>query len=867
MIIQANSNSAIFEHNKFPDNQGGQVDEYYHLTSGQATALTNSGNTSLHKHDVYSLVDGTRDYTDIVSYNNHKTFLLDTDIPDKKYVDDASAGGTVNHEFLLGLLGGSTNNHYHLTNAQHTGLTSGASTNLHAHDIYSLSDGTRDYFGIVKYNNHKSFSSDTDLIDKKYVDDAVGGGTVNHENLVGLLGGTSNQHYHLTSGQYSELTTSGSTTLHAHPNLDKVIYVIPSLSEVTGIRYKTIPNAQTYILSVQVSGEKWVVKGSGINAENFEVQENIIIDGEGDWILNGEITSDCVENVGNDVDDYVIKNCTITNLNLLVKNIAETDYDTSLRIENCKMLDVKSTCGGLVYAYSCYVPDPSSVIDVIRNNGGDWTNYGTFFYNEETDLTSEEMQGAIVELNDWLAGLGGAADLNVGTSEGTVAAGDDSRFPNNISLITNNFLTSYNSGNFSQARPTWANIDKTISDIANITTKSHTSLTDVGTNTHSQIDNALSRLALTSGTNSGDQIIPVNTPAISNEFLSSYNSNTGLFIQSQPSHEGLFNLLGGGTSDHYHLTLAQQTALTSGSTTTLHTHTLEQITTAGNTTDNQIISTVISGTAPLVVASPTLVSNLNSDLWDNNQFSDYLNQAVRTTDSPTFNRLTLSTTPFNDSDASTKVYVDDYFPVQESGLFLNDVPTLNATSGKHGFLPKLSNSSTQYLNGAGNWSIPAGETATGYSATSFTNQTSVNVIHNFNNYPIVQVLVSTSVEIPYSITHNTVNDFTVVFTSLQSGSILASIGSPQPQSIITVTNDYSALITNRIIDVTSAGKTITLYTISGNSGREIIIDNESDGDIYVVVSGGGLIQGEITQTISPDNSMTVYAGNNSWRFI
>ena len=35
---------------------------------------------------------------------------------------------------------------------------------------------------------------------------------------------------------------------------------------------------------------------------------------------------------------------------------------------------------------------------------------------------------------------------------------------------------------------TWAQIDKTTSDIADITTKSHTSLSDIGTNTHAQID-------------------------------------------------------------------------------------------------------------------------------------------------------------------------------------------------------------------------------------------------------------------------------------------------------------------------------------------------------------------------------------------
>jgi hypothetical protein len=42
---------------------------------------------------------------------------------------------------------------------------------------------------------------------------------------------------------------------------------------------------------------------------------------------------------------------------------------------------------------------------------------------------------------------------------------------------------------------TWAQIDKTVSDIADITSRSHTDLTDIGSNTHAQIDTHIADLA------------------------------------------------------------------------------------------------------------------------------------------------------------------------------------------------------------------------------------------------------------------------------------------------------------------------------------------------------------------------------------
>ena len=56
----------------------------------------------------------------------------------------------------------------------------------------------------------------------------------------------------------------------------------------------------------------------------------------------------------------------------------------------------------------------------------------------------------------------------------------------------------------------------------------------------------------------------------------------------------------------------------------------------GAITGTRWVSTVAIGTSPYTCTSTTLNTNLNADLWDGYQFSDYIDQAVKTTSSPTF---------------------------------------------------------------------------------------------------------------------------------------------------------------------------------------------------------------------------------------
>ncbi len=203
--------------------------------------------------------------------------------------------------------------------------------------------------------------------------------------------------------------------------------------------------------------------------------------------------------------------------------------------------------------------------------------------------------------------------------------------------------------------------------------------------------------------------------------------------------------------------------------------------------------------------------------------------------------------------------------IVESDISLSNNTTNNVSTSKHGFTPILPNVSTQFLNGQGNWTTPSGVTSS-YITQSFTTQTSINVVHNFGAYPVIQVLDNTgAVLIPMGIVNNTLNDFTVTFSSNHTGIIIASVGSPQPQSVISVSSNYTVTVNDRIVKVTAAAVTITLPTAVGNTGREYIINNASSGSITLNTTSSQTISNVLTQTLPSISSITVYSdGANYW---
>ena len=197
-------------------------------TPSVTTGVTNHANlTGLGNDDHYQyiLVDGSRAFSNKTGYGTHPEFSTDTDIVDKKYVDDEIANLTTDHGELVGL---GDDDHIQYSKAdgsrEYTGIVSYSTINLFTtdnqivdksyvdsavvthhgelsgltdddHIQYLKTDGARNLIGKQSYNSHPAFINDTELVDKKYVDDEIANLTADHGELVGL-GDDDHPQYH-----------------------------------------------------------------------------------------------------------------------------------------------------------------------------------------------------------------------------------------------------------------------------------------------------------------------------------------------------------------------------------------------------------------------------------------------------------------------------------------------------------------------------------------------------------------------------------------------------------------------------------------------------------------------------------------------
>ena len=203
-------------HNTLGDLQGGTSAEYYHLTSAQHTWLID-GVTDGYWNEIKGGT-GQNTYTigDLL-YSDGLNSLDKLNIGNDGYVLSVSGNTPTwienEHNTLVSIQGGTTNNYYHLKASEHLWLTDG-----YTDGYWSVNKGgtglTSVSIGDIIYASASDTFSALSVGTDGYVLTSSGGVPIwaadssptFHNNLNGLQGGETDGYYHLTSTQHTWLS-------------------------------------------------------------------------------------------------------------------------------------------------------------------------------------------------------------------------------------------------------------------------------------------------------------------------------------------------------------------------------------------------------------------------------------------------------------------------------------------------------------------------------------------------------------------------------------------------------------------------------------------------------------------------------------
>jgi len=299
----------------------------------------------------------------------------------------------------------------------------------------------------------------------------------------------------------------------------------------------------------------------------------------------------------------------------------------------------------------------------------------------------------------------------------------------------------------------------------------------------------------------------------------------------------------------------------------------------------QISSTLSTGISPFLLNSTTLNVNLNSDLLDGYHLSSILDtliqegNAIDLTYTDATNTLEISVDEtlidhlnlqsigtYNHSQIDAHIdSVANPHSTNDANILISDISTNNVSTIAHGFAPKLSGINTQFLNGSGSWITPVSGTANAYISQFFSNTDTVNVVHAFGGFPLVQVIVNGSVFVPFSIIHNSVNDFTINFTENNTGFVVATIGSPQLNNYSVVGVDYTLTNDDYIVEVNTSSVNITLPSATTNVSKSFVIKNSSNANIFIKTTGSEYIDFENILTLISYEAISIYSNGTNYR--
>lgn len=210
-------------HNNTNGLQGGTANEYFHLRQAEYYALAYNGNNSVddatgqHHHDsryyTESEIDTTLSGYSLDGHTHTSANVTDFDEAAQDAVGNIMSGAgfvTVSYDdgtpsiVISGSVGA----------IDHGGL---AGLGDDDHTQYILADGSRSFTSTASYSSHPTFTSDTQIVDKKYVDDEIatlsGSIVLDHGGLTGLADDDHTQYILVDGSRGFTNTVSGVTPI------------------------------------------------------------------------------------------------------------------------------------------------------------------------------------------------------------------------------------------------------------------------------------------------------------------------------------------------------------------------------------------------------------------------------------------------------------------------------------------------------------------------------------------------------------------------------------------------------------------------------------------------------------------------------